>query len=148
MSRMQTLEVVRHIDIAAPADIVFACMLEQLGPLGEDPYRAPMPLVLEPWPGGRWYQDFGNNTGHFWGVVQSILPNELLEIHGPMFMQSPVISHVICRLTESKGTTRVQLTHRAIGQIPPEHQDGVEVNKGWTNFMDRLTELAHRKATR
>ncbi|HEX3436246.1 MAG TPA: SRPBCC domain-containing protein [Pseudacidobacterium sp.] len=134
---IQAIEIVRDIEIAASIDIVFETVLEQLGPFGEEPDESPMPLKLEAWPGGRWYRDLGNNTGQFWGFVQSIVPYHLLEIHGPMFMSSPAISHVLFRLKEENGVTYIQFSHRAIGQIPPEHIDGVEAIKGWNNFFTK-----------
>ena len=41
-------------------------------------------MKIEPWPGGRWYRDLGNNAGHLWGHVQVIKPPTLLEICGPL----------------------------------------------------------------
>ncbi|HEX3702577.1 MAG TPA: hypothetical protein VHU82_04550 [Vicinamibacterales bacterium] len=35
---------------------------------------------LEAWPGGRWFRDLGDNTGHLWGHVQAIKPPTLPEI--------------------------------------------------------------------
>jgi uncharacterized protein YndB with AHSA1/START domain len=141
---MQTLEITREIEIAAPMAIVFACILEQLGPRNEDPYRTPMPMRLEAWPGGRWFRDLGNNTGDFWGVVQSIRPSDRLEIHGPMFMSSPAISHVSYALSEQAGRTRIRFAHRVAGQLPVEYQDGGDINQGWTNYFERLGELVAR----
>src|SRR5690242_11946340 len=92
---IQTLEVIKDEQIAAPIDLVFETILEQMGPLNETPDGTPLPMKLEPWPGGRWFRDLGNNTGHFWGHVQSIKPPTLLEIHGPLFMSAPAVSHVL-----------------------------------------------------
>ena len=50
-------------------------------------------MKIEAWPGGRWFRALGNNTGHLWDHVQSIKPPKLLEIHGPLFMSTPAISH-------------------------------------------------------
>ncbi len=85
---IQTLNVRVERQIAAPIEIVFQTVLEPHGPMSE------MSLKLEAWPGGRWYRDLGNNTGHFWGHVQVIKPPTLLEITGPMFMSYPVASHI------------------------------------------------------
>lgn len=142
---VQTLEVLKEVEIAAPIDVVFECILEQVGPLNEGPDRVPIPMKLEPWPGGRWFRDLGNNTGHLWGFVQSIRPHDLLELHGPMFMSAPAISHLLYRLTEEGGVTRIKFSHRAIGQIPEQIRDGVEVNKGWANHFERLRELVERR---
>ena len=56
-----------------------------------------MSMKIEPWPGGRWYRDLGNNTGHFWGHVQAIKPPALLEICGPLFMSLP--GHLECAIS-------------------------------------------------
>ena len=142
---IQTLEVVRDEEIAAPIEVVFETILEQMGPANETPDGTPLPMKIEPWPGGRWFRDLGNNTGHLWGHVQSIKPPTLLEIHGPLFMSSPAISHVLYRLTSERGATRLKFSHRAMGQIAPELLDGTRVNIGWTSIMARIRENAERK---
>ena len=49
----------------------------------------PMPMKIEPWPGGRWYRDLGDSNGHFWGNVQAIKRPTLLEFCGPMICPIP-----------------------------------------------------------
>jgi uncharacterized protein YndB with AHSA1/START domain len=142
---VQTLEVVREENIAAPIDIVWECILEQMGPLNESPDGTPLPMVIEPWPGGRWFRDLGNNTGHYWGAVQSIKPPTLLEIHGPLFMSAPAISHVLYRISSENGLTRVNFSHRAVGQLDPKLLDGVAVNRGWGNLLSRISQTAKTK---
>lgn len=143
---MQTLEVLQDELIAATIDIVFETILEQLGPLNETPDGTSLSMKLEPWPGGRWYRDLGNNTGHFWGHVQAIKPPKLLEICGPLFMSQPAVSNVQYRLSEENGLTRVKFIHRAAGMIPPEFTQGERsVNNGWGYFMKRIREAAERR---
>ena len=71
------LEITKNEEIAAPVEIVFETLLEHLGPRHETAKDWPLPMKLEPWPGGRWYRDLGNSTGHFWGHVQVIKPPTL-----------------------------------------------------------------------
>ena len=97
---VQTLSVVREIEIAAPLDVSFEAILEQLGPGGSVPGEDHFPMKFEPWPGGRWWRDLGDNAGHWWGTVQVIKPPKLIEICGPLFMSYPAQSHVQYRLTE------------------------------------------------
>ncbi|MGH2360628.1 MAG: SRPBCC family protein, partial [bacterium] len=59
---IQTLEITREQQVAAPIEIVFEALLEQLGPQFEPSPESPLPMKIEPWPGGRWYRDLGNNT--------------------------------------------------------------------------------------
>lgn len=142
---IQTLEVTKNEEIAAPVELVFEAILEQMGPRNETPDGTPLPMTLEPWPGGRWFRDFGNNTGHLWGYVQSFKPPTLLEIQGPLFMSSPAISHVQYRLTAEGSGTRLKFSHRAVGQIAPELLDGVNVGKGWGNLISRIQAAAERR---
>jgi hypothetical protein len=102
-----------------------------------------MSMKLEPWPGGRWFRDLGNNTGHLWGHVQVIKPPKVLEMVGPMMMSFPVASHIQYRLTEQAGGILLTLTHRAIGLIPAELQDNV--TKGWGEMLDHIRTAAEKK---
>ena len=138
---IQTLEVTREEKIAAPIEVVFETLLEHLGPLNETGPGSPLPMTLEPWPGGRWYRDLGNKTGHFWGHVQVIKPPTLLEISGPLFMSYPAISHLQYRLAAEGGATHLKLVHRAIGQITPEHQG---VGQGWSHILGKIRDAAER----
>lgn len=135
----ELLEVNLEIEVAATIEIVWDTVLEQLGPLltcGKD--EPLLDMKLEPWPGGRWFRDMGNNTGYLWGHVQSIQPPELLELHGPMMFSTAVVSHAAFRLTEAGCLTRIDFSHRAIGLIPEELRDGAEVSAGWVNYFAKL----------
>jgi hypothetical protein len=135
------LHVHREIDIRAPLTIVFDSVLEQLGPGHDMPTDGqPMPMKLEPWPGGRWLRDLGNNSGHFWGHVQVIKPPRLLEITGPLFMSFPAISHLQFLLAEHDAGTRLSFVHRALGDIPPEYLEGAP--PGWDHRLARIRQYA------
>ena len=108
------------------------------------PDGTPYPLKLEAWPGGRWYRDLGDNTGHLWGHVQVIKPPKLIEICGPMFMSYAAASHLQYRLTAEGNGTRLKLTHTAFGLIPEDHRAGV--NEGWQYKIERIRKLAEQKS--
>jgi hypothetical protein len=153
ISRMQTsdeqvgsLRVDQELVIAAPIEITFESVLEEIGPGSVLPDGRAFPMKIETWPGGRLYRDLGNNAGHFWGHVQVIKPPTLLEICGPLFMSYPAISHVQYRLKAEGEGTRLTFVHRAIGQIPAEHREGVNV--GWNSALKRVKELAEKKRGR
>src|SRR5262249_38816249 len=95
-----------------------------------------MPMKLERFPGGRWYRDLGNDSGHLWGFVQVIKPPTLLEIQGPMFMSYPVAGHVQIRLTEAEGGTKVTPRHRAFGLIEDAHREGAA--EGWQGTLNGI----------
>ena len=140
---VQSFEIRREEMINAPIEIVFEAMLDELGPESQMPDGTPFPLKLEPWPGGRWFRDLGDNAGHLWGHVQVIKPPKLLEIVGPMPMSYPAINHIQYRLAAEGAGTRLKLTHKAMGLIVPEHRDGMP--EGWEFNLKRIRKLAEAR---
>jgi hypothetical protein len=135
-----TLNITQEIHIRAPLDVTFETLLEELGPHNEVLDGTPMPMKLEPWPGGRWYRDLGNNNGHFWGNVQAIKRPTLLEISGPLFMSYPVVSNLQYRLSEADGGTLIKFQHTALGLIQENHRKGVST--GWAHIHERVRKQA------
>jgi hypothetical protein len=130
--------------IAAPAKIVFDSVLAQLGPESAQPDGKPLHLTLEAWPGGRWFRDTGNNTGHLWGHVQVIKPPTLLELWGPFFMSYAAINHAQWRIAEdaSGKSSTLSLTHRCLGDVSQDHREGM--TKGWSMMIDMIKARAQR----
>ena len=141
---LQAFEIIKEEEIAAPIEIVFETILEQMGPLNATPDKL-MPMVLEAWPGGRWYRDLGHNTGHFWGTVQAIKAPSLLEISGPLFMSTPAVSNLQYRLTEERGATHMRFVHRALGWMEG-HEQGVD--EGWNHLIGRIRAAVADRAGR
>jgi hypothetical protein len=143
---VHTLDLQKDETIDAPIGIVWESVLDEMGPLSDHPGSGPMPMVLEAFPGGRWYRDLGDGAGHFWGHVQVIKPPTLLEICGPLFMSYPAVSHVQYRLAAEGKHTRLTLTHKAIGLIDPEHMKGV--HRGWGHKLSKIRAHAARRLQR
>ena len=144
---IRTFEIVKEEAIAASIEIVFETLLEQLGPYNQTPDGTSLTMKIEPWPGGRWYRDLGNDAGHFWGHVQAIKPPTLLEICGPLFMSYPAMSNVQYRLTEENGLTHLKFVHRAMGLIPKDVIDGPRsASTGWTYILERIRERAESRS--
>jgi uncharacterized protein YndB with AHSA1/START domain len=141
---IETVDIQKAIDIAAPIEIAFEAMLDELGPDAQMGDGAPMPFKLEAWPGGRWYRDLGNNSGHLWGHVQVIKPPTLLEICGPLMMSYPAMNHIQYRLAAQPGGTRLTFVHRGVGLISSQHREGMP--KGWGQWIDKIRVRAERKA--
>jgi uncharacterized protein YndB with AHSA1/START domain len=137
------LDIKQEMHVSAPLDVTFEALLEQIGPYNERDNNQPMPMKIEPWPGGRWYRDLGDNNGHFWGHVQAIKRPTLLEISGPLFASYPLLSNVQYRLTESDGGTLITFRHTALGFIEEQHKEGV--GKGWASILDRVRKRAESK---
>ena len=138
-----TLIVTQEIHVKASLETTFESLLEQLGPENESPEQI-MPMKLEPWPGGRWFRDLGNDNGHFWGYVQSIKRPTLLEISGPLFMSYAAVNSLQYRLSEEPGGTLIRFHHKGFGVIQEEHRSGV--NRGWSNMNERIKQRAETKS--
>ena len=141
-----TLNITQEVHVRAPLDATFAALLEEIGPQNETPDGTPMPLKIEPWPGGRWYRDLGDNNGHFWGHVQAIKRPTLLEITGPLFASYPFVSNVQYRLSEKDGGTLISFHHTALGLIQDQHKAGV--GKGWASMLERIRKHAEAASSR
>ncbi|MGD1069151.1 MAG: SRPBCC domain-containing protein [Bryobacteraceae bacterium] len=139
-----TLDVEQHVEVKADIGDVFKGVLRQFGEGSTNPNGESMQMILEQWPGGRWFRDRGNGIGHLWGHVQVIKPPVLLELSGPMFMSYPALNHVEVRLDQIAGGTKVTLRHRAIGTIDPAHREGV--SKGWRHYLDSIEKMCSRGA--
>jgi hypothetical protein len=138
-----TLNITQEIHVHASLDATFAALLEEIGPHNEMADGKPMPMKIEPWPGGRWYRDLGNNDGHFWGHVQAIKRPTLLEIYGPLFMSYPAVSNLQYRLSEADGGTLIKFHHAALGLIQEEHRKNVST--GWSGLHERVRARAEGK---
>jgi uncharacterized protein YndB with AHSA1/START domain len=140
---VSAFEIRKEIEIAAPIGITFQSVLDELGPEAQIMDSQSLSMKIEPWPGGRWYRDLGNNAGHLWGHVQVIKPPTLLELTGPMPMSYAAVNHVQYRLKEENGKTQLTFVHSAMGLILPEHRDGMP--DGWAKWLDQIRELAERQ---
>jgi hypothetical protein len=133
-----TIDVNQHVEIKAAIGDVFRSVLHRFGEGFATPKGESLQMILEQWPGGRWFRDRGNGIGHLWGHVQAIKPPVLLELSGPMFMSYPALNHVELKLEEIAGGTRVGLRHRAIGFLEPAHREGV--SSGWQHILNTIAE--------
>jgi hypothetical protein len=133
-----TVDISQNIDVAAAIGDVYKSLLAQLTTDFATPDNKSIPMVLEQWPGGRWFRDLGPGQGHLWGFVQVIKPPALLEIHGPLFMSFAATSHIQFRLTPASGGavaggTVIALRHRALGMIEDDLRQGMAA--GWAAWL-------------
>jgi len=132
-----SINITQEIHVRASLAATFAALLEEMGPSNQGQPGVPMPMTLEPWPGGRWFRDLGDGNGHFWGHVQAIKRPTLLEITGPLMMSFAAVSNVQYRLKDVDGGTLITLRHTALALFPP---DGFReaLGHGWTMMFDRI----------
>lgn len=138
-----TLHIAQEVQVAAPIEATWESLLEQIGPANERGEGDSMPMVIEPWPGGRWYRDLGNGNGHYWATVQAIKRPTLLEFCGPLFASFPLVSNVQYRLSEKDGGTLIVFRHTALGYILDEQKKGV--GQGWASMLARVAKAAEKR---
>lgn len=137
-----SLLVEQEIRVNAPLDVTFDALLEQLGPCNERSDGTPMPFKLEPWPGGRWFRDLGQNNGHLWAHVQAIKRPTLLEFAGPLFMSHPVANNVQYRLSEDGEGTLIKFRHSSFGLVQEDHKKNV--TSGWASMLEQARKRAEK----
>jgi len=139
-----TFTMKEEIAVRASLEQTFQSLLAQMGRLNETPDGKPLPMVLEPKPGGRWYRELGGDNGHLWGLVQSIKRPVLLEIWGPLFMSTAATSNLLYRLSEAPDGTLITFTHTLVGPFPEDHRSGLAT--GWAAMHARVRAAAEAGA--
>ena len=137
-----TLDINQSVEMKAAIGDAYQSLIRRLSDENSTPDNKPMPMVLEEWPGGRWFRDLGSSQGHLWGFVQVIKPPNLIEIHGPLFMSYAAAGHVQFRLTQMPGGAELSLRHRVLGMIDPSHREGI--THGWEYFANGVKQMAER----
>jgi hypothetical protein len=140
----QTFSITEEIAVRASLEQTFQSLLANMGRLNETPEGAPLPMVLEARPGGRWYRDLAGDDGHLWGFVQSIKRPALLEIWGPLFMSTAATSNLLYRLSETPEGTLIKFTHAVVGPFPEDHRP--RMASGWTALHARVRKAAESSA--
>ena len=138
-----SLVITQEVHVKAGIEKTFAAILEQIGPHNDTTEGNAMPMKIEPWPGGRWYRDLGDNNGHLWGHVQAIKRPTLLEFTGPLFMSYGAVSNVQYHLSEVDGGTLIKFHHKAFGIIQDDHRQNV--GRGWGHMISRIRDRAEGK---
>ena len=136
----ETFTIREEIRVRASTERTFASLLAQMGRENQTPDGKPLPMVIEPRPGGRWFRDLGGDSGHLWGFVQSIKRPALLEIWGPLFMSTAATSNLLYRLTETPEGTLIKFTHTLVGPFPEDHRS--LLGSGWAAMHARVRTAA------
>jgi hypothetical protein len=136
----ETFTITEQITVRASLEQTFQSLIAEMGRRNQTPDGTPLPMILEPHPGGRWYRDLGGDNGHLWGFVQSIKRPTLLEIWGPLFMSTAATSNLLYRLSETADGTLITFTHTLVGPFPEEHRS--RLASGWNALHSRVRNAA------
>lgn len=135
-----TFTITETIDVRASIDRTFASLLVQMGRQNQATDGTPLPMLIEPHPGGRWYRTLGGDNGHLWGFVQSIKRPTLLEIWGPLFLSTGASSNLMYRLAETAEGTRISFRHTIFGPLPDDFRQNI--GNGWAALHARVRAVA------
>lgn len=135
-----TFTITETVLVRATIEKTFASLLVQMGRQNARHDGTPMPMVIEPFPGGRWYRELGGDNGHLWGFVQSIKRPALLEIWGPLMISTGATSNLMYRLSEVDGGTQIAFTHTMFGPVPDGYRANLHL--GWSELHTRVREAA------
>jgi hypothetical protein len=136
----ETFTITEQITVRASLEQTFQSLIAEMGRRNQTPDGTPLPMILEPHPGGRWYRDLGGDNGHLWGFVQSIKRPTLLEIWGPLFMSTAATSNLLYRLSETEDGTLIAFTHTLVGPFPEDHRS--RMASGWNALHARVRNAA------
>jgi hypothetical protein len=134
------LRIEKTIDVDAPPAVAFQSILDELAAIPDGKGEA-MKFKLEAWPGGRWFRDTGNDTGHLWGHVSVIKPPRVLELTGPLMIPSATINHVSYRVTpRGEDASTITMVHTGVGAF--DEKMAANMEQGWGNIADAIKRRA------
>lgn len=142
-----------EIPIDAPRERVWNALVDEIDGWWRKDFvdRATRAFILEPRPGGRVYEDWGEGRGRLWYTVASIEPPSRLLLSGQFF---PVYcggslgtSYLTLALEEAKGgggRTLLKLSDSVIGRLAGDFAS--ELTQGWQLLIrDSLKPYAEGK---
>lgn len=128
--------------IQAPREKVWKALTAEIGRWWPDEFytggdSGKREYLLEPNPGGRMFEDWGDGNGLLWGTVHTVQAPETLYVTGHSFPQwgGPTVLMIGWTLTEEGDGTRLVFVESALGRVTDEHTQSRE--KGWGFLFDR-----------
>ncbi|HEU0130102.1 MAG TPA: metalloregulator ArsR/SmtB family transcription factor [Mycobacteriales bacterium] len=130
-----TLDVATDVTIDAPREKVWDAVL-RMGEWWPHRAREGTPAVLEPFAGGRFFEDWGDGAGVLYGTVTRLCPPDRIVVTGPMGIRGPVVGVWTLELVAEGDATRLLGTHRAFGDVDEETRQAY--THGWGEVYDSL----------
>jgi DNA-binding transcriptional ArsR family regulator/uncharacterized protein YndB with AHSA1/START domain len=150
-TQLGTAEVELEIPIDAPRARVWQALVADIGVWWRKDFLAShaRAFILEPHPGGRLYEDWGENQGRVWYTVASVEAPSKLQLVGH-FMPGDCggsygTSHLCLELIERGERTILQLSDSIVGRLRSDMTS--DVTAGWqTLFAEGLKPHAEKMA--
>jgi len=121
---LDTLQIEREVELRATPEQVFAALSTEIGAWWDHTFAdEPRGLHLEPYAGGRFYEEFGDNGSALYALVTYAEPDKLLVLSGSMGMRGPVLETVRYELAPCERGTLLKLAHRVVGEVDDETRE-------------------------
>ena len=135
-----------EVPIAAPPENVFEALTGDVSDWWGRPYvhsDGAKAIRVEPWVGGRCWEDQGNNEGALYATIVSVARPKELKMAGP-FGMGGFCHSVVTYTLEPKGKgTLLKVSHVAAGEIDDEARG--QYSAGWEDLIKgRLVALLQR----
>lgn len=146
IARIRRIEM--EIAIAAPIERVWQCIVAETSdwwPAGHFANPDSKVFKLEPWVGGRMFEDSGDGNGVLWYTVLSIDAPNSIEFVGHVSIKwgGPSTSILSLNLKRSGEDTTLQLTDATFGHVAA----APDVVEGWRSlFETHLKAYAEKNA--
>ena len=130
-------ELTAEITIDAPVDVVWRSLVEDIGTWWPHSFSDEPKITLEPWVGGRFWEEFGDvGGGALYGVVTYLVPLRELTVSGAMRMRGARQYVKTYTLEESGPSTVVRTVASVLGDVPEEMRTGYD--EGGVQVLERL----------
>jgi uncharacterized protein YndB with AHSA1/START domain len=129
-----------EVSIAAPRERVWQALVQEAGRWWPKDFyvgQAPRGFIIEPRPGGRVYEDWGEERGALWYTVLVVDPPSALELAGhltPAF-GGPATTTVRLVLKEAEGRTRLRLEDAVFGRV--DELTVPRLREGWRALLEQ-----------
>ncbi len=138
-------ELTAEIRIDAPVDVVWRSLTEDIGTWWPHSFSDEPKIALEPWIGGRFWEEFGDvGGGALYATVTFIRPLHELTVSGSMGMRGARQYVKTYTLEEAGAATIVRTVASVLGDVPEETRTGYD--RGGVVVLERLK--AHVESTR
>ncbi|WNG51382.1 SRPBCC domain-containing protein [Archangium minus] len=127
-----------EVTVGAPRERVWRALVEETSQWWPKDFyvgRAPKGFVIEARPGGRVYEDWGNEAGALWYTVLVVEPLEVLELAGHLTpgFGGPATTTVRLTLRDEGGKTVVKVEDSVFGRV--DEHTVPRLREGWRTLM-------------
>ncbi len=149
MEESKTVNIHMEIPIEAGQQQVWECLIKDIGLWWrKDFYTSPKTknFILEAKPGGKMYEDYGNNEGLVWAEVIVINSPNVLELKGHLSPQfgGPAFSFLRLSLQGDDNNTTLTLSDTVFGDISEKTEK--DLTEGWKMlFEEGFKNYVHQK---